>query len=172
MNTPSPKFKLLTPNSKITPTLLIGVGNEFRQDDGVGLVILRTLQKQIPAAVKTLETSGEGAALMEAWQGAATVYLFDAVLSGAKVATIHRIDAQVQSVPTKFFNYSTHAFSVAEAIELARVLNQLPPKLIVYGIEGQNFAAGIGLSPEVEQAAEEVAQRVLSELDRNNSDRK
>ena len=144
--------------------MLIGVGNEFRQDDGVGLVILRTLQSQIPAGVKTLETSGEGAALMEAWQGAATVYLFDAVLSGAKVATIHRLDAQVQSAPTKFFNYSTHAFSVAEAIELARILNQLPPKLIIYGIEGKNFAAGIGLSPEVEQAAGEVVGQVLSEL--------
>ncbi len=147
--------------------VLIGVGNEFRQDDGVGLVILRKLQSQIPPGIETVEASGEGIALMEAWQGAKTVYLFDAVLSGAEVATIYRFDAQIQSMPTKFFNHSTHAFSVAEAIELARILNQLPPNLIIYGIEGKNFAAGIGLSPEVEQAAGEVIRRVLSELEKD-----
>jgi hydrogenase maturation protease len=144
--------------------MLIGVGNEFRQDDGVGLVILRKLQSQIPPGIEIVETSGEGAALMETWQGAKIVYLFDAVLSGAEVATIYRIDARLQSVTTKFFNFSTHGFGVAEAVELARSLNQLPPQLIIYGIEGQNFAAGLGLSPEVQGAAGEVVRRVLLEL--------
>jgi hydrogenase maturation protease len=147
--------------------LLIGVGNEFRQDDGVGLVILEKLQQQIPAGIETIEVSGEGVALMEAWQGAETVYLFDASRSGAKAAIIHRFDALVQSVPRKFFNCSTHTFGVAEAVELARSLNQLPPKLIIYAIEGKNFALGFGLSPEIEQAAAEVVRRVLSELARS-----
>jgi hydrogenase maturation protease len=145
--------------------MFIGVGNEFRCDDAVGLVILRKLQRQIPPSIQTVEASGEGVALMEAWFGAEKVYLFDAVRSGAEVGTIDRIDAQVQSVPAKCFNYSTHAFGVAEAVELSRTLNQLPSKLIIYGVEGKNFAIGIGISPEVEQAAEEVGRRVLSELE-------
>lgn len=157
-------------NQKI---LLIGVGNKFRQDDAVGLAISRRLdalriaekiRNQFPPEIKIVEASGEGVALMELWQNASIVYLFDAVISGAEVGKIHRIDAQVQTVPAKFFNYSTHAFSVAEAVELARTLNQLPPKLIIYGVEGKNFAHGIGLSPEVEQAKEEVAHQVLVEL--------
>lgn len=146
------------------PIYLIGVGNEFRQDDGVGLVLLKKLQQQIPAGIKTLETSGEGVELMEAWQGAETVYIFDASRSGAKTATIHRFDARIQSIPTKFFNCSTHTFGVAEAVELARSLNRLPPKLIIYAIEGKNFDLGLGLSPEVEQAAADVVGRVLREL--------
>jgi hydrogenase maturation protease len=145
--------------------MFIGVGNEFRCDDAVGLVILRKLQHQIPPSIQTVEASGEGVALMEAWFGVETVYLFDAVRSGAEVGTINRIDAQVQSVPAQYFNYSTHAFGVAEAVELARTLNQLPAKLIIYGVEGKNFAVGIRISPEVEKAAEEVGQRVLSELE-------
>ncbi len=145
--------------------LLIGVGNEFRQDDGVGLSVLKKLQQQIPARVKTLKASGEGVALMEAWQGAETVYLFDASSSEAKVATIHRFDVRFQSLPTKFFHYSTHTFGVVEAVELARNLNQLPLKLIIYAIEGQNFAFGRALSPAVEQAAREVVRRVLLELE-------
>jgi hydrogenase maturation protease len=148
--------------SKVT---LIGVGNKFRCDDAVGLIILRKLQRQIPPSIETIEASGEGLALMDAWYGAETVYLFDAVRSGCEVGAIARIDALVQSVPAKYFNYSTHAFGVAEAVELSRTLNQLPAKLIIYGVEGKNFAIGIGISPEVEQAAEEVGRRVLSELE-------
>lgn len=147
--------------------MLIGIGNEFRQDDGVGLVIVQQLQSQIPSEIEILEASSQGIGLMEAWQGAETVYLFDAVVSGAEVGTIYRLDAWVQSVPEKFFHCSTHAFGVAEAVELARILNQLPPKLIIYGIEGQSFAVAIGLSPEVEQAAGEVVRRVLLELEKN-----
>ncbi|MGB3642261.1 MAG: hydrogenase maturation protease [Rivularia sp. (in: cyanobacteria)] len=148
-------------NQKI---LLIGIGNKFRQDDAVGLAIADKFRIQLPPQIKIIEASGEGVALMELWQDATTVYLFDAVISGAEVGKIHRIDAQIQTVPAKFFNYSTHAFSVAEAVELARTLNQLPPKLIIYGVEGKNFAHGIGLSPEVEQATEDVVQQVLVEL--------
>ena len=153
-------------NEKI---LLIGVGNKFRQDDAVGLVIARKFRNQIHPETKTpeikiIEASGEGVALMELWQSATTVYLFDAVMSGTEVGKIHRIDAHTQTVPAKFFNYSTHAFSVAEAVELARTLNQLPSKLIIYGVEGKNFSHGIGLSPEVEQATEKVVQQILIEL--------
>ena len=149
--------------------LLIGVGNEYRHDDGVGRLIARKLKaKHLPNTAVT-EESGEGAALMGAWKGVDTVMLFDAVSSGAPPGTIYRLDAHIQPLPQQFFHYSTHAFSVAEAIELARALNQLPPRLIVYGIEGKTFEAGVGISSEVEGAVREVVERVVQEIQYNNN---
>ena len=145
-------------------TLIIGLGNEYRGDDAVGLIVARRLREAAPESVRVLEESGEGAALLESWQDADTVILIDAVHSGAKPGTIHRFDAHVQPIARKFFRFSTHAFGVAEAVELARALGRLPPRLIVYGVEGKSFEAGVGLSPEVEAAAQEVAERVLGEL--------
>ena len=148
------------PKSQI---LLIGVGNEYRRDDGVGRWIAQKLRaKYIPNTTIT-EESGEGASLMDAWKGADAVILFDAVSSGVAPGTIYRLDAHVQPIPQQFFHYSTHAFSVAEAVELSRALNQLPPRFIVYGIEGKTFASGVGLSWEVETAAQEVVERVMQE---------
>ncbi len=144
--------------------VIIGVGNEYRSDDGAGIAVARRLRALFPASVTILEQSGEGAALIQAWQGAAWVMLVDAVRSGAPPGTIHRLDARAEPMPTGFFNYSTHAFSVAEAVELARSLDQLPPHLIVYGIEGENFAAGVGLSAAVEQAVEAVVERAAAEI--------
>jgi hydrogenase maturation protease len=144
--------------------VIIGVGNEYRSDDGAGIAVARRLRPLFPAGVTTLEESGEGAALIEAWQGATWVMLVDAVRSGASPGTIHRLDARAAPMPTGFFHYSTHAFSVAEAIELARSLDQLPAHLVVYGIEGANFSAGIELSPAVEQAVEAVVERLAQEV--------
>ncbi|MGB7546216.1 MAG: hydrogenase maturation protease [Terracidiphilus sp.] len=144
--------------------VLIGVGNEYRGDDGAGIAVARRLRTMFPADVLIREESGEGAALIQAWQGAAWVMLVDAVRSGAPPGAIHRLDARAASVPTGFFHYSTHAFSVAEAVELARSLEQLPPHLIVYGIEGENFSAGVGLSPAVEHAVEAVVAQAAEEV--------
>ena len=101
---------------------------------------------------------------MDSWKDSDAVILIDAVHSGAQPGTIHRFDVHTQTIPTKFFHYSTHAFGVAEAIELARALKQLPQNLIVYGIEGKCFEAGIGLSLEVEKSAQEVVKRVKQDI--------
>lgn len=145
-------------------TLVIGIGNEYRHDDAVGLLVARRLREKNLDGVTMLELSGEGASLIEAWKGAEKVILIDAVHSGAQPGTIYRFEANQQPIPTKFFHYSTHAFSVAEAIALARTLNQLPSYLIVYGIEGKNFEAGLGLTPEVERASFTVLDRICTEL--------
>jgi hydrogenase maturation protease len=152
------------PNLKSQKIVLIGIGNEYRTDDAVGLTVARRLKEEAPEHIAVLEASGEGAALMELWKGADAAILVDAVSSGAPPGTIHRFDAVAEPIPTKFFHYSTHAFSVAEAIELARALNRLPPCLIVYGIEGKSFEAGIGLSPEVEGAAQNVVKRLVRDI--------
>lgn len=145
--------------------LIIGVGNEYRADDGVGLLVARRLRKILSAPVTIIEQSGEGTALIEAWKDFQNVILIDAVHSGVEPGTIFRFEAHQQSIPTQFFHYSTHAFSVAEAIELARALRQLPASLIVYGIEGKNFAAGISLSPEVDKVIPEVVDGIVHDIE-------
>ncbi|WP_457653546.1 hydrogenase maturation protease [Rhodocaloribacter sp.] len=140
--------------------LVIGVGNAMRGDDGAGLAVARALAARVPPGVRVMEASGEGAALMDAWRGAGTVLLVDAARSGAPPGTIHRFDAVKEPMPARFFHYSTHAFSVAEAVELARVLGALPPRLLVYGIEGRTFEAGAALSSEVARAVADVTAEI------------
>jgi hydrogenase maturation protease len=94
------------------------------------------------------------------------VILIDAVQSGHAPGTIHRFDASHVPVPRRFFNYSTHAFGVAESVELARVLNQLPPQVILYGIEGKDFTDGANLSSEVAATVGDLLGRVGQEIER------
>jgi hydrogenase maturation protease len=144
--------------------LMIGIGNAYGRDDAVGLIVARSIRETLPAAVDVLEHSGEGASLLETWKGRDAIVVVDAVRSGARPGSIHRLDASREPLPAETFRQSTHAFSLVEAIELARALNQLPERLIVYGIEGLDFTAGTGLSPEVEAAVPLAVKRVIKEF--------
>lgn len=152
-------------------TILIGVGNTFRGDDGVGVYIarklrdrLRDIQVAADHVIDVTESSGEGAGLMSSWEGYDRVYLFDAVMSRGSAGLIHRLHASEQQIPSDFFKYSSHAFSLAESVELARVLNRLPHELIVYGVEAQVCGYGETLTPAVQTGGDEVVARVISEL--------
>lgn len=146
--------------------LVICIGNAYRGDDAVGLIVLQRLREEPLDHVTILEESSAGVALIDLWQDTDVVILIDAVCSGAEPGTLYRFEAHTRPLPTEFSRYSTHAFSVAETIELARSLDRLPPCLIVYGIEGRTFEMGALVSSKVEKAGRAVTQRVLWDLEK------
>ncbi|HOK45637.1 MAG TPA: hydrogenase maturation protease [Bryobacteraceae bacterium] len=141
--------------------LIIGCGNPDRGDDAAGLLVVKRLRSMGIAAE---EHSGEGLALMEAWSGAGSVILIDAVVTGAAPGAISVWDARTAPVSRGAFRASTHSFGAAEAVELARALDRLPASLTIYGIEGKNFERGARPAPEVLAAVEEVAQRIAEQV--------
>ena len=153
----------ITTHSSPPSILIIGVGNAYRSDDAVGLVVVQRLREDMHLQTKQVtirEESGEGTALLEAWKEAEAVILIDAVRSGVAPGTVHRFDVGRQALPAVFSSASTHSFGLAEVIEMARALQQLPAHCVVVGIEGKNFAAGMELSPAVEQAIDSVVERI------------
>jgi hydrogenase maturation protease len=114
--------------------------------------------------VEVLEEDGEPTALLDAFDGADTLWLVDAVSSGAPPGTLHRLDAGSQKLPAELFRTSTHHLGLAEAVELGRALGQLPGHTVVFGIEGGSFDPGDSLTPAVQEAVAEVARRVTEEV--------
>jgi len=146
---------------------VIGIGNPFRGDDGVGISVVRHLQnRSLSGKITLLEQGGEATALLEQLDGAEAVILVDAVQSGAAPGTVHRFDAAEQPLPSGVLRCSTHNFSVHEALEMARALDRLPQRVTVYGIEGDSFDPGEGLSPEVQRGVVTAAEQIILELNR------
>lgn len=143
--------------------LVIGVGNDMRGDDGAGRIVARLLREQcVQAAVA--ESGGEGTSLMETWNGREVVVIVDAMRSGGVPGTVRRFDAESGPLPAHVRNRSSHAFGVGEAVELSRSLGTLPSQLTLFLIEGQSFETGAEISAPVRRSAEEVAERIISEL--------
>ena len=145
--------------------VVVGVGNALRGDDAVGIAVAERLRGRVPADVDVVECEQEPSRLLDAWDGADLAVVVDACASGEAPGTIHRFDVSDRFLPARVFRSSTHAFGVGDAVELARALDRLPRRVVVFGVEGGQFAAGAGLSPPVESAVERVAENVVRELE-------
>ncbi len=145
--------------------LILGVGNRLRQDDAAGpFVIDRLKEKELPSHVTLLEDKGEPANLMNGWKTCETLILVDSVLSGEPIGTIHRADLSNDPLPNTFGQTSSHAIGLAEAVELGRAMGNLPARVLFYGIEGRRFEIGQAISPEVEQALDPLAEKILKTI--------
>ena len=149
----------------MTCTVVIGIGNPLRGDDGAGVLVAEELRARVPAGVEVVSCSEEPSRLMEAWEGAESVLLVDTVSSGAPPGTLHRFEAGDEAVPAHTFRSSTHAIGIADTIELARALGRLPRRVRVYGIEAGGFATGADLTPAVETAVAFLVRDVLHDLE-------
>jgi hydrogenase maturation protease len=146
-------------------TCVVGVGNEMRGDDAVGLAVVRALAGTVPDDVAVLECEGEPVSLLAAWEGHEHAIVVDATQSDAEAGTIRRIVAQDGPLPPALAGSSTHLLGLADAVELARALGRLPETTVVYGIEGAAFDTGAGISEPVAAAAEKVAAAIRRELE-------
>jgi hydrogenase maturation protease len=145
--------------------LVVGVGNELRGDDGAGIAVARRVRGPAArAGVDVREQLGEPIELLDVWQGRDAVVLVDTMRSGAPAGTVRRLDASRAPLPAGVLgSSSTHAFALGDAIELGRVLRRLPPRVIVYAVEGRTFEAGACLSDELEAVAGVLCNAVLRE---------
>ena len=145
--------------------VVVGVGNALRGDDAAGIAVAESLRGRLPDDVEVVECEQEPSRLLDAWRDAQFALVVDACASGAGRGTIHRFDASSEALPTRVFRSSTHAFGVGDAVELARALDRLPERVVVYGVEGSDFTPGSGLTPEVESAVARVADQIVFELE-------
>ena len=148
----------------VSRTAVVGIGNPERGDDAVGRITARNLRENRPENVEIYEADGEATSLIQLLESISAAYLIDACRSGSRAGTIYRFDACAGALPDRAFCVSTHGLGLAEAVEIARALGALPPRCIVYAIEGATFAAGAPLSREAEAAAAAVARRIRTEI--------
>ena len=144
--------------------VVIGIGNEFRSDDAAGLLAARRLRTALRNAADVLEHVSEGTLLFELWEDADLVFLIDAVDSSNPPGTIHRIDLTKQTPAELPHMRSTHSLGVPESLRIARMLGKIPNDLKFYGIEGESFADGISVTPEVGRAIAAVAGEIEQDI--------
>jgi hydrogenase maturation protease len=144
--------------------LVVGIGNPDRGDDGLGPAVARRLKGRVPFGVGVLECIGDPLALLEDWNGVAAVILVDAAAPITQLGRIHRLELTNSPIPMSLAPRSTHAFGLAETVELARSLQRLPPSLVVYLVEGEQFETGAPLSPVIAMAVAKIAEQILTEI--------
>lgn len=145
--------------------IIVGIGNPYRGDDAAGWAVIDGLMETVGSVIKLVKQRGDIAELIDIFSQYKTVYLVDACRSNAPIGTWQRIDAQKQPIMEESPQTSTHGFSVSQAISLAKNLDQLPNKLILYVISGDSYTISDKFSPSVAKSVDLVVREILNEED-------
>ncbi|MDQ4001153.1 MAG: hydrogenase maturation protease [Actinomycetota bacterium] len=148
--------------------LVAGMGNDLRQDDGFGIVVVRRFfEEGVPEGVRLYEPGIAGIGLVqELMDGYEALVIVDATDRGEKPGTVYLLEVEVPD-PEEFteesrqeFLADTHLTVPSKALTLARALKILPPKVYILGCQPKEHELGMDLSEPVERGVAEAIQRL------------
>ncbi|KVD88275.1 hydrogenase maturation protease [Burkholderia ubonensis] len=145
---------------------VIGVGNPDRGDDGIGCLVAKRLAGRLPADVSLLTRGGDVMDIGDDMADIDALVCIDAAAPTGSPGRVSRIDLAGQTIGQGTSFSSSHGLGLAEAIALAEALGTASRDIVIYAIEGSSFEHGAAMTPEVAAAADEVAVRVVAEVDR------
>ena len=154
--------------------IVVGLGSPGRGDDAVGPLVAA-------AVARTLDRRGSGdreivvvqhedpTDLVLAWDGRDLAVVVDAAVSGDEPGTLHLMDVGTEPVPPETWATlglgGSHAYGLAEAIALARVLGRLPTRVSLVLVEAGDLSVEAPLSEAVANAVPRAVDAVLAALE-------
>ncbi len=154
----------------VAPVLVLAVGNVLLGDDGCGqrvLADLETLRSRWGAAVELVDGGTQGMALLGLLSGRRTLVVLDAVRLGAAAGTVHHLCGADVFAALAARGLTAHEGNAGELLRSAALLGEMPPEVMVIGVEPERIATEIGVSRPVAKAvpgAVRLAARVIDGL--------
>lgn len=145
--------------------VVVGVGNEYRGDDGIGPVVASRIENLHMPGVLVAISDGEPTSLLDIWTGFDLAVVIDAVRCVSPVPG--RVRLTDIDLLRRAGTASSHSLGITDALPLGRVLGRLPARLVVVAVEVACLEPGVGLSEPVASAVPRAAEAVVGELRRS-----
>lgn len=146
---------------------VLGIGSPFG-DDQLGWEVVKLLQQRatlsqfIPDRLHLAYCDRPGMQLLELMRHAQTVILIDAIKTGAVIGTLHQF--KNQDIEAMSNSLSTHAFGIAEAMKMGAVLHELPPNVLLYGVEIGDISFQFNLSEPIIRAINDLSDQLEKDI--------
>lgn len=136
---------------------LIGIGNRFRRDDGIGPAVVDRLRSRGDAWICTPDH------LIEALAGTSAAVIVDAAAPDGTPGRIERFDLAHGHFPQDR-TVSSHGLGLADSLSLADALGALPATTVIYTLEAEDVGHGEGLTAQVSKCLPVLAERILLDM--------
>ena len=147
-----------------SPWVVIGIGNELFQDEGLGIAAAKQLAAMQLPGIEVLDGGTLGLAITPEMEGRRGVLVFDAVVGGGAqpgdvlVLRDHEIPATRQML------MSVHQIGVVDAISAMQLTGLAPDHIAACGIVPSSLEVGWGLTPETEARLPQLVAAGLRRL--------
>lgn len=141
--------------------LLIGLGNLLLGDEGVGIHVLRRLERdyRLEPAVTLIDGGTLGLDLLPLFAEHRRILMIDAIALDAPPGRIDVFrDADIRRALSP--KLSVHHLGVSDLLALLQLLDDGPTEIVLVGIVPECLELGLDLSPSVAAAIPDVIERV------------
>jgi hydrogenase maturation protease len=146
-------------------TVVIGLGNIYRGDDGVGLVAAAELNRLALPGVRVVTDIVEPMGLLEAWSDAGLAVVIDgAVGTPPTPGRVRRCG--LGDVAAAGAGLSSHSIDVGRTHALGQALGRVPDQLVLFTVQVADTGHGIGLTAQVVRAVSQVVRMAVAEINR------
>lgn len=160
-----------TPAPSVPGTLILGLGNPLRGDDGVGVHLAQSLAQQtLPDDIEVVDGGTQGLGLIPLLEGRQRVILVDAADIGRTPGEFRRFTLQEAVLAGDDRHIAIHAAGLKDALLLATTLKILPNQVVIFGVQPATMDWNSALSPLVEAALPDLMAAVLTELTTRNQE--
>ncbi len=134
----------------------MGVGNVLWRDDGIGVHAAQIMSEwSVPPEVEVYDAGTVGLDAAVALEDRQLVVVADAVDAGAEPGTIFRFRPE-ELRPYACSGLSLHDVHLLDALDETRLLGTTPEEVVILAVQVGDVSSGLGLSPPVEAAMEDL----------------
>ena len=144
---------------------ILGIGNVLLTDEGIGVRALKELERKytFPANVELLDGGTAGIELLRHIRNRDYLIIIDAMKCGHDAGTVVRVEGD--DVPAVFrARISPHQLGLSDLLAAAMLTDELPKKLVLFGVEPESIDIGLDLTDTVEASVEKLIGAVVDEL--------
>ncbi|WP_067810210.1 hydrogenase maturation protease [Nocardia beijingensis] len=143
--------------------VVIGVGNAYRRDDGVGSAVALQIEKLDISGVLVTLSDGEPMSVADLWAGMDLAVVIDAVRCEPSVP------GRVRRGGLDLLRHtgtaaSSHTLGIQDALPLGRAIGRVPGRIVVIAVDAARLDLGVGLSEPVTAAVPHAVDAVITEL--------
>ena len=143
--------------------LVLGVGNVLMTDEGVGVHVVRYLEKAgVPAGVELLDGGTGSFLLLDPMQRASRIILIDATLDEKPPGTITRLTPRFSTEYPR--TLTAHDIGLKDLLDAFYLLGHTVDVVLFAISIAPLQELGLELSPEIEARIPGIAERVLEEV--------
>ena len=128
--------------------LVVGVGNPYRHDDGIGIEIIKILKTENNPNLVVLDAGTDGLSLFDQLFLYERAIIIDAVFMGEISGTVKLFSPKEVRSQINSDALSTHGFGLAELLKLVEEF-AIKTEIKIIGVQPENTDFGEGLSDVV-----------------------
>ena len=142
--------------------VVVGLGNVYMRDDGVGIRALAELRKlELGDGVLLYDYTEMDLSLVSYFGGASRVIVVDALRAGLPPGTVSKFMVKGEGGPVSHLNL--HELQFYEVFDLAIQAGILTCPVVIVGVEPKDWGVGEGLTQELETALPGIVGAVADE---------